>query len=65
VSVGEVAGATAAALEAGEREARRAEAVKSVQGDGFVQDMVNMFDAKVVDSSVRVNGRLNGREGGK
>jgi DNA polymerase-3 subunit gamma/tau len=61
VSVGEVAGASAAALEAGEREAQRAEAVKSVQGDGFVQDMVSIFDAKVVDSSLRVNGR----EGGK
>jgi DNA polymerase-3 subunit gamma/tau len=57
VSVGEVAGATAAALDAGEREARRAEAVKSVQGDGFVQDLVNLFDAKLVDSSLRENGR--------
>jgi DNA polymerase-3 subunit gamma/tau len=63
VSVGEVAGATAAAFEAGERAARRAEAVKSVQGDGFVQDLVNMFDAKLVDSSLRENGRANGREG--
>ena len=53
VSVGEVAGATPAALEAGEREARRAEAVKAVQGDGFVQDLVNLFDAKVVDSTIR------------
>src|SRR5262249_46084222 len=53
VSVGEVAGASATALEAAEREARRAEAVKSVQGDGFVQDLVNIFDAKVVDSSIR------------
>ena len=57
VAVGEVAGATAAALEAGEREARRAEAVKSVQGDGFVQDLVNMFDAKVVDSTIREHGK--------
>jgi DNA polymerase-3 subunit gamma/tau len=53
VSVGEVAGASAAAIEASEREAKRAEAVKSVQGDGFVQDLVNIFDAKVVDSSIR------------
>jgi len=60
VAVGEVAGASAAALEAGEREARRAEAVKSVQGDGFVQDLVNMFDAKVVDSSIRDNGKVSG-----
>jgi DNA polymerase-3 subunit gamma/tau len=57
VSVGEIAGATAASLEAGEREARRAEAVKAVQGDGFVQDLVNLFDAKVVDSTLRENGK--------
>jgi DNA polymerase III subunit gamma/tau len=53
VSVGEVAGVSAATLEANEREARRAEALKSVQGDGFVQDLVNIFEAKVVDSSMR------------
>jgi DNA polymerase-3 subunit gamma/tau len=57
VSVGEVAGVTAAALEAGEREARRAEAMKAVQGDGFVQDLVNLFDAKVVDSTIREKGK--------
>jgi hypothetical protein len=48
-----VAGASAAALEAGEREARRAAAAQAVQGDGFVQDLVNMFDGKVVDSTIR------------
>jgi DNA polymerase-3 subunit gamma/tau len=53
VSVGELAGATPAALEAGELEARRVEAVKAVQGDGFVKDLVNLFDGKVVDSSIR------------
>jgi DNA polymerase-3 subunit gamma/tau len=60
VAVGELSGTTAATLEAGEREARRAEAVKSVQGDGFVQDLVNLFDAKLVDSSIRANGREGG-----
>ncbi len=53
VAVGEVAGASAASLEAGAREARRAEALKAVQGDGFVQDLVNMFDGKVVDTTIR------------
>ena len=57
VSVGEVAGASAASLDAGAREARRAEALKAVQGDGFVQDLVNMFDGKVVDSTIRENGK--------
>jgi len=53
VAIGEVAGASAAALEAGERDARRAEAAQAVQADGFVQDLVNLFDAKVVDSTIR------------
>ncbi len=53
VAVGEVGGASAAALEAGAKEARRAEAAQAVKGDGFVQDLVNMFDGKVVDSTIR------------
>ncbi|MDH3321019.1 MAG: DNA polymerase III subunit gamma/tau [Betaproteobacteria bacterium] len=56
VVAGEVAGATAAVLEAGEREARRAEAARAVQGDRFVQDLVDIFDAKVVGSSIKANG---------
>jgi len=48
-------GAPAAVREAGEREARRAEAVKAVQDDGFVKDLVNLFDGKVVDSTIREN----------
>jgi DNA polymerase III subunit gamma/tau len=55
VAVGEVAGATAAALEAGERDARQAEAARAVQADGFVQDLVNLFDGKIVDSTIREN----------
>jgi hypothetical protein len=51
--VGEIAGGTAAALEAGEREAKHAAAAQAVQSDGFVQDLVNMFDGKVVDSTIR------------
>jgi DNA polymerase-3 subunit gamma/tau len=53
VSVGEAAGGSVAALEAGEREARRAAAAQAVSSDGFVQDLVNMFDGKVVDSTIR------------
>jgi DNA polymerase-3 subunit gamma/tau len=53
VSVGEVVGTSAAAVEAGEREARRAAAAQSVQSDGFVKDLVNLFDAKVVDSTIK------------
>jgi DNA polymerase III subunit gamma/tau len=57
VSVGEAAGASLAALEAGEREAKRAAAAQAVQSDGFVQDLVSMFDAKVIDSTIRPEGK--------
>jgi DNA polymerase III subunit gamma/tau len=53
VSAGETHGATAAELEAAERGARRAEAARAVQGDSFVQDLVNLFDGRVVDSTIR------------
>jgi DNA polymerase-3 subunit gamma/tau len=59
VTPGEAAAATAAAIEAKDREARRADAARAVQGDRFVKDLVDMFDAKVVDSSVKVNGDKN------
>jgi DNA polymerase-3 subunit gamma/tau len=57
VAVGETNGVSAAALEAGEREARRAAAAQSVQSDGFVKDLVNLFDAKVVDSTIKQEGK--------
>jgi DNA polymerase-3 subunit gamma/tau len=59
VALGEVAGASAAALEAGEREAKRAAAAQAVQSDGFVQDLVNLFDGKVVDSTIREDGKVS------
>ena len=57
VSVGEVSGASAAAIEAGERDASRAAAAQAVQKDGFVNDLVNLLDGKVVDSSIRQEGK--------
>ena len=56
VTPGDAAAATAAAIETEDREARRADAARAVQGDRFVKDLVDMFDAKVVGSSVRANG---------
>jgi len=53
VGIGEATGASAAALETAERESRRAAAAQSVHADGFVKDLVNMFDGKVVDSTIR------------
>jgi len=59
VTPGEAVAATAAAIEAEAREARRTDAARAVQGDRFVKDLVDIFDAKVVGSSVRVNGDKN------
>ena len=53
VTIGDTAGTSAAALESAEKEARRAAAAQSVHSDGFVKDLVNMFDGKVVDSTIR------------
>ena len=57
VGVGETAGTSAAALEASERDARRAAATQAVHADGFVKDLVNLFDGKVVDSTIREEGK--------
>ena len=56
VVAGEAKSDTAAGRDAGEREVRRAEAARAVQGDRFVQDLVDIFDAKVVGSSIKANG---------
>jgi len=53
VAVGEVKGLSAAAIEAGEREVRQAQAARAVEGDPFVRDLVQLCDAKVVDSSIK------------
>jgi DNA polymerase-3 subunit gamma/tau len=53
ITVGETGGGSLAARETSEREARRAQAVQTVQGDRFVQDLVTLFDAKVVDTTVQ------------
>jgi DNA polymerase-3 subunit gamma/tau len=53
VTPGDVRGTSVAAAESNERSARRAEAARAVNGDRFVQDLVNLFDGKIVDSSIR------------
>ena len=53
VAAGEIRGATAAALETAAKGVRHAEAVRAVQGDNFVQELVNLFDGRVVDSTIR------------
>jgi DNA polymerase-3 subunit gamma/tau len=53
VAIGDTTGGSAAALEAAEREARRAATVHAIQSDGFVQDLVNLFDGRIIDSTSR------------
>jgi DNA polymerase-3 subunit gamma/tau len=53
VTPGELRGTTASALDAADRGARQAEAARAVKGDGFVQDLVNLFDGRVVDSTIK------------
>ena len=53
VTLGETGGTTVATLEAADRGARQVEAARAVKGDSFVQDLVNLFDGKVVDSTIR------------
>src|SRR5258706_50404 len=48
---------SAPAIEAGERDASRAAAAQAVQKDGFVNDLVNLLDGKVIDSSIRQEGK--------
>jgi DNA polymerase III subunit gamma/tau len=55
VQVGETTGATAAAVERSERDARQAAAVKAVREDDFVKDLVDLFDGTVVDSTIRTS----------
>jgi DNA polymerase-3 subunit gamma/tau len=53
VSVGEAGGASVAAREAEAREARQADATRAVEQDAFVQELVELFDGKVVASTIR------------
>jgi len=55
VRAGEVRGESAAAVERSERESRRSAALDDVKQDRFVQDLVDLLDAKVIEQSVRVS----------
>jgi DNA polymerase-3 subunit gamma/tau len=52
VTVGDVEGKSVAAIEQGERTARQAQAADAVRGDPFVRDLVDIFDATVIDNSI-------------
>ncbi len=53
VAVGEVQGKSVAAIEQGERSARQAQAADAVRGDPFVRDLVDIFDATVIDNTIQ------------
>ncbi len=55
VAAGDTTGASPAALEANRKDERQAEAVRTVQGDRFVQDLVNLFDATIVESTIKAS----------
>jgi DNA polymerase-3 subunit gamma/tau len=61
LSAGETRGASAAAQEAGERAARQSEAARAMKDDLFVQELVEMFDARVIEPTVRPAPK-NGKE---
>jgi DNA polymerase-3 subunit gamma/tau len=52
VAVGEVQGKSAAAIDQGERDVRQAKALDAVHGDPFVRDLVDIFDATVIDKTI-------------
>jgi len=55
ISVGDATGQSAAAMEERERQAKQARAVQAIEGDPFVRDLVENFDAKLIQSSIKPN----------
>jgi len=53
VRVGETGGESVAARESQTRNARQADATRAVEQDQFVKELVELFDGKVVESTVR------------
>jgi DNA polymerase-3 subunit gamma/tau len=59
VAVGAAKGSTVAEQESKRREDRQSAADQAVQGDPFVRDLVDIFDAKVVGAKARTTGSEN------
>jgi len=53
VTVGETNGASVAAREVEARDARQADATRAVEQDRFVKELVDLFDGRVVESTIR------------
>ena len=57
VTVGETNGASVAVRETQQRDAQQADATRAVEQDQFVKELVDMFDGKVVESTIRASSR--------
>jgi DNA polymerase-3 subunit gamma/tau len=53
IVIGEIGGNTAAAKVQSERQARQGKALEAIQGDAFVRDLMDTFDATIVSDSVK------------
>ncbi|TCV79116.1 DNA polymerase III subunit gamma/tau [Sulfurirhabdus autotrophica] len=53
INIGEVVGLTPAQLNNQEKQERQSEAIASIEQDPFVRELVENFDAKVVESSIK------------
>ncbi|MBI5909208.1 MAG: DNA polymerase III subunit gamma/tau [Betaproteobacteria bacterium] len=53
IVIGEVSGNTAAGQAQSERQARQGKALEAIQGDAFVRDLMDTFDATIVSDSVK------------
>lgn len=53
ITVGEVDGQTVAAVRDREQKQQMSDAAKAIDGDPFVRDLIENFDARVVPSSIK------------
>jgi DNA polymerase-3 subunit gamma/tau len=53
LSIGPVAGNSLAAIGERERQERQADAVEAIEKDDFVRELVERFDARLIESSIR------------
>ncbi len=53
IVIGEISGNTAAVQAQSERQVRQGKALEAIQGDAFVRDLMDTFDATIVSNSVK------------
>ena len=53
IAIGDISGQTPAQRDAIERQVRHAEAVAALEADPFVRELIERFDATLVESTVR------------